>query len=255
MRSRVVALCLLALGAAQPIAGSSVWFAGAGVAAAALLGVWVRGDDAAETKDAAALVALMYAIGSVPGVGLWPVGPLLALLLTAAVSWRTGRLRLWRDWLRVGRIDRLAWLTVVAVAVISVVGLIAWRVFFDGELPATYRQLTESVPWLAAVGGGLGFMIINGGVEDSIFFGILLTPLLRYFPRQWAITLIAVAFGIAHLNGVPNGLAGVILAGAWAVMLAYLRARTEGMLATYLAHIVADATIIVMLLPPLLLAH
>ena len=98
-------------------------------------------------------------------------------------------------------------------------------------------------------------MVLNGGIEDSIFFGVLLSPLLRYYSRAWAIALIATAFGVAHFHGVPNGLAGVILAGAWAAMLAYLRSRTQGMLATYLAHIVADTTIVALLFLPLLLSN
>ena len=252
-RARITAVLLLALGAAQPVIGAS-WFAVVGAVAAATLGVWLRTDEAAETKDAAVLVALMYGIGLVPGVGLWPVGPLIALLLTAGISWRAGRFSRWREWLRVGHIDKLAWLTVAAVAVVSIGGLLSWQRLFQGQLPDSYQQLAESVPWPAAVAGGLGFMILNGAIEDSIFFGVLLTPLLRYFPHRWAILLIALAFGTAHLHGVPNGLAGVVLAGAWAVMLAYLRTRTTGMLATYLAHVVADTTIIAMLLPPLLLS-
>ncbi len=64
----------------------------------------------------------------------------------------------------------------------------------------------------------------------------------------------ALAFGLAHFNGVPSGLAGIILAATWALMLAYLRMRTGGMLATYLAHVVADATIVAVLIPPLLAA-
>lgn len=252
-RARIVAVLLLALGAAQPVIGAS-WFAVVGAIAAAMLGMWFRHDDAADMKDAAVLVALMYAVGLVPGVGLWPVGPLIALLLTAVISWRTGRLSQWREWLRVGRIDKFAWLTVAAVALVSIGGLLIWQRLFGGQLPDAYQQLAESVPWPAAVAGGLGFMLLNGGIEDSIFFGVLLTPILRYFPRKWAIALIALAFGIAHLHGVPSGLTGVILAGAWAVMLAYLRTRTKGMLATYIAHVVADTTIIAMLLPRLLLS-
>ena len=62
-------------------------------------------------------------------------------------------------------------------------------------------------------------------------------------------TGIALAFGIAHFNGVPNGIVGVVMAGCWGLILAYLRHRTGGMLATYLAHLVADTTIIAVLLP------
>jgi len=143
---------------------------------------------------------------------------------------------------------------VVAVAVVSVVALVIWQSLLDGQLPSTYRQLTESVSPPAAVAGALGFAIVNGAIEDSIFFGVLLTPLLRQFPSGVAVVMAALAFGLAHSNGVPNGLVGIVLAGTWALMLGYLRTRTGGMLATYLAHVVADATIVAVLVPPLLAA-
>lgn len=251
-RARVVAVVLLMLGAAQPVFGSFALFAVLAAAVAVAAGIWIRRDDVPETKDAAVFVVLVYGIGLIPGVGLWPVGPAIALLLTALVSWRTGRLARWRGWFRVGRIDGVAWATVAAVAVVSVAGLVIWQSLLDGQLPSTYRQLTESVAPPVAVAGALGFTIVNGAIEDSIFFGVLLTPLLRHFPSGLAVVMTALAFGLAHFNGVPNGLVGIVLAGTWALMLGYLRTRTGGMLATYLAHVVADATIVAVLIPPLL---
>ncbi len=251
-RARIVAVVLLMLGAAQPVFGSSVAFAIAAIIACVVAGLWVREDDVPEAKDAAVLVVLIYAIGLIPSIGLWPVGPALALLATVLVSWSTGRLARWREWFRVGRIDAGSWAIIAGVAVVSAIALVLWQAFFDGQLPLTYRQLAESVSTPVAVVGALGFAIVNGAIEDSIFFGILLTPLLRYFPPAAAVTMTAIAFGVAHFNGVPNGIVGILLAAVWALMLGYLRMRTEGMLATYLAHIVADATIVAVLIPPLL---
>jgi membrane protease YdiL (CAAX protease family) len=254
LRARVVAVVLLMLGAAQPVFGSSVLFAVFAVVVAVAAGIWIRGDDVPETKDAAVLVVLVYAVGLIPGVGLWPAGPAIALLVTALVSWRTGRLTRWREWFRVGRIDGVAWVTIVAVGVVSVAVLVVWQSLFDGQLPSTYRQLTESVSPSMAIVGALGFTIVNGAIEDSIFFGVLLTPLLRHLPSGLAVVMTAVTFGLAHFNGVPSGLVGIVLAATWALMLGYLRTRTGGMLATYLAHVVADATIVAVLIPPLLAA-
>ncbi|MCL4722041.1 MAG: CPBP family intramembrane metalloprotease [Gammaproteobacteria bacterium] len=122
---------------------------------------------------------------------------------------------------------------------------------FDGALPADYAQAAQAVPvWVAAT-GGIGFLVVNGLVEDMVFFGLLLTVASRALGRA-AIPLVAVFFGIAHLGGVPSGTVGAVLAGCWGLILAFLRHRTGGMLATYLAHIVADATIIAVLLPPAL---
>ena len=51
-----------------------------------------------------------------------------------------------------------------------------------------------------------------------------------------------------HLWGVPRGAVGVLLAGVWAVMLGLLRRRAGGILAPFMAHVVADATIAVIIL-------
>lgn len=250
--ARVGAVLLLGLAALQPLVGTSFWAAFSGACVVAALGIWLRTVDDGEMNSASVLVLLLYVIGLVPGLGLWPVGPLIAILLTAGLFRFTGRSSGRPEWLQIGRIDRSSWLIIAAIAVVSVIGLVLWQRVFNGELPDTYRYLAESVPWPVAVIGALGFVIINGAIEDSVFFGVLLSPILRYFPQRWAIPLIAIAFGLAHFKGVPSGLVGVALAGTWAVMLAYLRIRTRGMLATYLAHAVADATIMAILLPPLL---
>lgn len=251
-RGRLVAVALLAMGAAQPVVGASLPLTAICAVVAVVLGVWLRSDDAPEAQDAAVLIALLYLIGAVPGVGLWPTGPAIALALTAVVSWRAGRLAWWRGWLRVGQFDGLTWALMGAIAAVSVVALLLWQALFDGQLPDAYRELAKSVPAPVAVVGALGFAVVNGAIEDSFFFGVLLTPMLRYFPSKWAVVLTAAAFGFAHWNGVPNGLIGVVLAGTWALMLGHLRTRTGGMLATYLAHVVADATIVAVLIPPLL---
>ncbi|WP_105034832.1 CPBP family intramembrane glutamic endopeptidase [Cryobacterium aureum] len=253
VHGRIVTVAVLALGACQPVFGSSLPFVVLAAVVALSLGLWLRHADAPEAKDAVVLVFFLYVVGLIPVVGLWPIGPAIAITITAVISWRAGRLRRWRHWLRIGRLDGITWVTVAAVAGVSVVGLLLWQSVFDGQLPVTYRQLIESVSAPVAVTGALGFAIVNGAIEDSIFFGILLTPMLRYFPPRWAVSLTALAFGLAHFHGVPSGVVGVILAGSWAVMLGYLRTRTGGMFATYLAHIIADATIVAVLIPPLLM--
>ena len=53
----------------------------------------------------------------------------------------------------------------------------------------------------------------------------------------------AVAFGALHLLGIPGGWIGVAMAAAYGVMLGWLRRRSQGMLAPYLAHGLADVAI------------
>lgn len=63
---------------------------------------------------------------------------------------------------------------------------------------------------------------------------------------------IATSFGLAHLYGIPNGWIGISMAATWGFVLARLRLKTRGMLATYVTHVCADATIVAMLLPAVL---
>ena len=202
-----------------------------------------------ELGDAAAVVGLLYCFAVLPLVSVWPIAPGLALVATAVLLRARGQLGRWRAWLRLGRVDRTSIGMVVAVQVVSVAALLTWTRLFDGELTAVYADAARDAgPLLAGVGGVL-FLVVNGLVEDSLFFGVLLSAASRTLPTWAALALSATVFGLAHLHGIPNGAVGVLMAGSWAVLLAGLRLRTGGMLATYAAHVVADATIVAMLLP------
>jgi hypothetical protein len=109
----------VALGACQPVFGSSLPFVVLAAVVALLLGLWLRHADAPEAKDAVVLVFFLYVVGLIPVVGLWPIGPAIAIAITAVISARAGRLRRWRDWLHVGRLDGITWVTVAAVAGVS----------------------------------------------------------------------------------------------------------------------------------------
>lgn len=96
---------------------------------------------------------------------------------------------------------------------------------------------------------GHGFSLVNAAVEEAIFRGVLQTALERVNGPLVAIVLQAVAFGVLHVLGVPTGIVGAIMAGAWGLLLGVMRWRTKGLLAPYVAHVAADATIFLMFLP------
>ena len=58
----------------------------------------------------------------------------------------------------------------------------------------------------------------------------------------------ALSFGVQRLHGFPRRPMGVLLATAWALMLGFLRDRSQGLWAPFLAHVVADATIAILVL-------
>lgn len=125
----------------------------------------------------------------------------------------------------------------------------SWQRLFDGRLPAAYVDAAAGRSlWLLVAAG---FSLLNAAVEEVIFRGVLQTALERVTGPIVAIVVQAVAFGVLHIVGAPTGVIGAVMAGEWGILLGLMRWRTHGLLAPYVAHVAADATIFVMLLPSL----
>ena len=135
--------------------------------------------------------------------------------------------------------------------VVTAAALVAWQRLFDGRLPQAYVEAAAGRPLWLLVLGGAGFSLVNAAVEEAIFRGVLQTALERVSGPVVAVVVQAVAFGLLHIVGVPTGIIGALMAGTWGLLLGVMRWRTRGVLAPYLAHVAADATIFCMLLPTL----
>ena len=95
------------------------------------------------------------------------------------------------------------------------------------------------------------FSFLNALLEEIIFRGILLDALDSQIGLRWALLVQAVVFGTGHmLGGYPPGVVGAVLAAIYGLMLVMLRVHSRGLAAPYLAHVVADATIALMVLRP-----
>lgn len=248
-RTAAVVLVVTLLAGAAPAFAADLRIAIPAMAVLAAAALYGRREIPGQVRDATVLVAALWLFLAIPSPALWPLPGLAALLVAGAWAWRRGRWPQWREWLRIGRIGRFAWAMWGLIVVLTVLGLLTWNQVFDGELPRAYQQLAQGVPVPVATTGALAFLVVNGAIEDSIWAGVLLSATERVLPAWLAVGAVAASFGLAHLHGVPGGLVGVLMAGAWGLVLALLRIRTGGMGATYLAHIAADATIVVMLLP------
>lgn len=248
-RTAVVALVVTLLAGAAPSFAADPRVAVPAIAVLVAAAVLGRRHLPGQVRDATVLVLALWIFLAVPSPVLWPLPGLAALLVAGVWAWRRGRWSQWREWLRIGRIGRFAWTMWGLIVVLTVLGLLTWNHLFDGELPRAYQQLAQDAPVPVAMAGALVFLVINGAIEDSIWAGVLLSATERVVPSWLAVGVVAASFGLAHLHGVPGGPVGVVLAGSWGLVLALLRIRTGGMGATYLAHIAADATIVVMLLP------
>jgi len=139
----------------------------------------------------------------------------------------------------------------VLTIVLTAAALLSWQRLFDGRLPQAYVDAAAGRPLWLLVAAGAGFSLLNAAVEEVIFRGVLQTALERVTGPIVAIVVQAVAFGVLHIVGVPTGVIGAVMAGGWGMLLGLMRWRTRGLLAPYVAHVAADATIFVMLLPSL----
>lgn len=233
--------------------------AGVAVAVVPVLGVlallaWRSGSAAAlDAVIMSGLLHLALSAGalSVGVVGLWPLPGALAVLVAWLLAFRSERAGLWRSWCRRGSVTpELPWMLLLTVAV-TAIALVVWQRAAEGQLPQAYLDAAADRPlWLLVVAGA-GFSLLNAAVEEAIFRGVLQTAIERVSGPVVAIAAQAAAFGLLHVLGIPSGVIGAVMAGTWGLLLGLLRWRTRGLLAPYVAHVAADATIFLMLLPSL----
>jgi hypothetical protein len=99
--------------------------------------------------------------------------------------------------------------------------------------------------WLLPL-AGVAFALVNSAVEEAIFRGIFLQAL-DSAVGAGIISLViqAVIFGWLHYSevGCPKGLVGVAMAFVYGLLLGYLRYRSRGMLAPWLAHVGTDIAV------------
>jgi membrane protease YdiL (CAAX protease family) len=203
----------------------------------------VRRAPSADLRAVPALVAaLLLALAS--GV-LWPLPMVLALVLVAAAA------RLTRDTIpppRLGPWGRVPLVPTALVAGVTPLGLLGWHALTRPDLSDVVRTFLPPAPLIALVLGGAVFTLANATLEELVWRGVLQRGMESTLGPALAIVVQAASFGLAHAHGVPRGVAGVLLSGSWAVMLGWLRRRSGGLLAPIVAHVVADATIVALLL-------
>jgi membrane protease YdiL (CAAX protease family) len=148
-------------------------------------------------------------------------------------------------WWAPGRVP-LGWTALVGG--VTPVALIGWVVLFHPNLRDVVGAYVPHLPLPVLIAGGVGFSFVNAALEELIWRGVLQDRLEPLFGAAGAIVVSSISFGVQHARGVPRGAIGVLLAGSWAVMLGMLRKHTRGMLAPFLSHVIADATIAVIIL-------
>jgi len=183
-----------------------------------------------------------------------PTAPfLLPFVLTTCCCLPFPFLRPQFSWFRLGKPDQVSWLLVILTSLISALALILWALWSDylgiaSSMLSTFRHVP---PWFMLLVGIPGFALLNAFSEEVVYRGVLQDALEQNFGERQSLILIAQAsaFAAAHyMGGFPNGKLGYLMTFVYALMLGYLRDRSRGLLAPYLAHVAADYVIGITLL-------
>lgn len=180
-----------------------------------------------------------------PPLSKWPLYKVTPLVVYAGIVGLSHHLRKSVLWLRPGRVGLDIWLIVLLVVVVSSAALLVWTLVCRPDLGPSRDNIPTMPLWLLPL-AGVAFALVNSAVEEAIFRGIFLQAL-DSAVGAGIISLViqAVIFGWLHYSevGFPKGLAGVAMASVYGFFLGYLRYRSRGMLAPWLAHAGTDITV------------
>jgi len=192
------------------------------------------------------LVSIAWRVFAYMNLELSALQLLILFTLATAIVWPFQSARAAFSWVRLGKIDRVAWVLLYLTGVISTGALMLWA-FWTKDLGAGLRMVqgvSQYPAWLVFFIGIPLFALFNAFAEEIVYRGVLQEALMRVFAAPAAILLQASAFAAIHVaSGFPNGIAGYVMVLAYGTMLGYLRIRSAGMLAPYLAHVLADLVI------------
>ncbi len=92
------------------------------------------------------------------------------------------------------------------------------------------------------------FVTVNSLVEEIAYRGIAFEGASSIASPPLAIVSQAVAFGTFHVSGIPSGGPGVVLALLYGLALGWIRHISGGLVFPIVAHVVADAAILTLVL-------
>lgn len=231
-----------------PIVGHDPGGTGGGSVLAAITALTVLAAVSRRFGTARLGVALgvtLVAFGLPWQVNWWPLPGALGVLTFAALGLLSGRPPPGRAWL--GRLRRTELVWAAALAVVATAALLIFHAVMPPGLGLGRFLLTQVPGWTVAI-GGIGFVTVNAAVEEILFRGVILSHLAPFTGLWPALGLQAAGFGLLNLHGYPFGVIGVLLTGAFGLLLGLLRLRANGLLACFLAHAVADSVIFVFIL-------
>ena len=183
-----------------------------------------------------------------PALSKWPFYKVTPLVVYAVVIGVSQHLRKSLLWLRRGRLGVDIWLLVSLAVVVSTGAMVGWKLICKPDLGPSRANIPPMPLWLLPL-AGVAFAMLNSAVEEAVFRGVLLQALDSALGAGTVSLVIqALFFGWLHYSevGCPKGLVGVAMASVYGLFLGYLRYRSRGILAPWLAHTGTDIAVFAM---------
>lgn len=180
----------------------------------------------------------------VPSFRLWPFNLLVPLIVYGLIVSLVPALRRSAGWLKKGRTDASVFKIVIATSLLSTVALAGWVIIIRPDIEHHIAKLPELTLWLYPF-AGLVFAVINAAMEETVFRGVVMEALDSALGAGYlSVCFQAISFAALHyLAGFPSGVTGFILTFIYGLILGAVRRFSQGMLASFIAHIAADMMI------------
>ncbi len=204
----------------------------------------------------AILIFYLYVGVLVLPAAVWNVPAALFLIpffATWLTCWPFAPLRAQFHWLKRGEPGQITWLLVALVSLASAVALVLWALWSNYlGIAVSMMHSFRNVPfWFLLLIGIPGFALVNAFAEEVVYRGVIQSALEQRFAEKPWLSLggQAFAFAAAHYSvGFPNGKMGFLMTFVYACLLGFLKLRSLGLLAPYVAHVAADLVIGITLL-------
>lgn len=99
------------------------------------------------------------------------------------------------------------------------------------------KDLTPLLPWVLLIS------FSNSFSEEVIYRLGVVVPLIGVIDTDVILLISAIAFGLPHLRGMPNGIVGALMAGLLGWLLAKSMVETSGIFWAWLIHFLQDIVI------------
>ena len=235
----VVSVTLLCI--AAPLVPPKAAIGAAGGAAVLAVLAWFKRCPAAAPFSIFCVICFGLALA---GIRHFPVVLGLGLLGYAGVVRAVPWLRGTATWARWGSFHRDVRLLSAAGCLVAAVALLSWYLLLRPNVANIVKAFVPDLPLGLLIVGGLIFSMVNAAVEEGAYRGVILHALdTSLGPGFAALLLQALAFGAVHIGGFPRGWLGVGLACIYGLFMGFIRRRSGGMFAPWIAHVFTDVVI------------